>query len=280
MSEVKHENIFTEFYDDLIDNWKDNDYIIQKITNLNLNECNFLPWQKKFLEGYLLKKQGKYEDAFKCFQESNEIKENSYALNSLASCYYDGKGVKKNIDEAVRLFQILVKKGNTIAMFNLAVYYEDNKNIDEAIKYYKLAIEKGEVIVAMYNLALCYYAGRGIKKDYVEAIKCYKMAFEKECMKPNPHLDFYSIIECYSKLSFDERYKFYKSLSKNSPILTEIQNKLEYQIECLRFDNLKMQEKIDELERQMYLPPYVDARLPNGGPGFQNALLTRNNLDE
>jgi len=43
---------------------------------------------------------------------------------------------------------------------------------------------------------------------------------------------------------------------------------------------LKIQEKIDELERLVYLHHYVNTKLPDGGPGFQNALASRNDFDE
>jgi len=241
MTETKQEITFDELYNDLSNNYDNNDYVIQKLNSLNLNGCNFLPYQKKFLEGYLLQKQRKYEDAFKCFQESNEIEENGYALNKLAICYESGEGVKKNIDEAIRL--------------------------------YKLAIEKGN-INAMYNLAECYYFRKGVEKNINIIIKLLKEYYEKSNDR-----DFNILIKCYNALPFNQKYYFYNSLSKNSPVLEQLE-KSASEIDCLKFKLLKLQEKVDELEKLMYLPPYADPKLHNGGPGFQQALLSRNDFDE
>jgi len=344
--ETKQEITFDEFYNDLSNNWDNDDYVIQTLKNLN--ECVFIPYQKKFLEGLLLQKQGKYEEGFRCFQESNEIEENGYALNKLALCYEKGEGVEKNLVEsiklyklaiekenihainnlgfcydkgigvdknpveavrlyklavekgniiahynlgycyyfgegvdknpveAIKLYKLAVEKGNTIAMNNLgSCYYFGegvDKNIDEAIRLYKLASDKGSIL-AHYNLALCYYNGEGVDKNPVEAIKLYKLYFEK-----SDDRNFRNLIECYKQLTFNQKYDFYNSLSKNSPILEVIEK--ENEIDCLKFKLLKMQEKINELEKYIFLPPFADPRLPNGGPGFQNALASRNDFDE
>jgi len=238
--ETKQEITFDEFYNDLTNNWDNDNYIIEKITNLNLDNCNFLPWQKKFLEGDLLDKQGKYEDAFKCFQESNEIEENAYAMNNLSYYYQNRKGIEKNETEAIRL--------------------------------YKLAIEKGHMM-AINNLGCCYWSGEGVEKNFVEAIKLFKEYIEKSGDK-----DFSNLLNCYKQLTFNQKYEFYKSLPKNSLILKEIQNTKDYENDLSRFDVFKLQEKVDELERLVYLPPYADPRFPNGGLGFQQALSSRNDI--
>jgi len=234
--EIKQENTFDDFYNDLSNNWNDNIYIIQKITNLNLNECNFLPYQKKFLEGCLLQKQGKHKEGFRCYQESNEIEENGYAMNNLGYCYKSGIGVDKNAVEAVRFYKLAIKKGN---------------------------------IIAINNLGCCYKTGEGVEKNIIKALKLFKECIEKGCNRPG------NLLKCYKELTYNHKYKFYKSLPKNSSILKEIKDA--YQIECLQFDNLN---EIDELKRLVYLPPYANPRFPNGGLGFQQALSSRNDFNE
>jgi len=238
--ETKQEITFDEFYNDLTNNWEDKNYIIQKINDLDLKEYNFLPYQKKILEGVLLRKQGKGEEACVCFQESNEMEENCHSIADLAYCYQTGKYIKQNIVEAIRL--------------------------------YNLAIEKGSIL-AYYNLGCCYYLGEGVEKNFVEAIKLYKVYFEK-----SGNRDFNNLIKCYNKLSFNQKYEFYNSLSKNSPVLEQIEK--ENEIDCLKFKIIKMENEMEELKRLVFLPPYADTRFPNGGPGFQHALLSRNDFDE
>ena len=71
---------------------------------------------------------------------------------------------------------MVIEKGNSNAMNNLAVYYDEiEKNYKEAIKYYLMAIEKGDSD-AMFNLAVYYDK---IEKNYKEAIKYYLMLIEK-----------------------------------------------------------------------------------------------------
>jgi len=213
---------FDVFYNDITNNWNNDNYIIQKITNLNLNECNFSSWQKKLLQGVILQKQKKYKEGLRCFQESNEIEENIYASAKLGYFYHIGIGVKKNINTAISFYKIAVKKGNVMAINNLAVCYqkeESVKDINLAIHFYKLAIEKGNAI-AMKNLGICYESGIGVEKHINTAMRLYSMAFEKG----NEEAIYY-LLNCYQKLTNDEKYKFYKSLPENSNILEKIEEK-------------------------------------------------------
>jgi len=245
---ISIKNDFDEFYADLSNNWKDNNYVIEKIISLNLNECDFLPYQKKFLEGILLQKQGKYEDAFKCFLESNKLEENGYVMNNMANCYHHGEGVKKNFIEAVRLYKLAIEKGSVSAICNLGYCYENEIGVDknpvEAVRLYKLAVEKGN-ITAHYNLGYFYQRGVGVDKNIDIAIKLYKVYFEKSDDK-----DFTNLIKCYNDLSFNQKYEFYKSLSKNSPILEKIQN---IDNTILFFEIREIREEIKNLQNDIKL---------------------------
>ncbi|MBQ2885264.1 MAG: sel1 repeat family protein [Alphaproteobacteria bacterium] len=52
------------------------------------------------------------------------------------------------------------------------------KNYSEAVKWYRKAAERG-LSTAQYNLAQCYEFGLGIQEDYTEAIKWYRKAAEQ-----------------------------------------------------------------------------------------------------
>jgi len=289
MAEVKtNKNLqFKEFYNDLTNIWHSDLYVIEKITNLNLNECNFLEYERKIIKGFLFQKIEKFEDAFKCFQESNKIKENACAIFNLAVCYINGRGTDLNVKKGIEFYNLAIEKGNVLAIINLAHCYkiglgvdeninetirllniaieknspdainelavcfqnEKNiKNIVEAIRLYKLAIKRGS-ISAIHNLALCYRNGEGVEKNFVEAIKLCRLYFEKN---GGNITTLNNLIYCYEKMTFVERYEFYKSLPKNSPILERIKNENRYKMDCVKFDNLIKQETFKKIEEMVF----------------------------
>lgn len=73
---------------------------------------------------------------------------------------------------AAKLFKPLAEKGNSIAQFKLATMYYSGKgvpkNIREALRLYRLSAEQGHV-VAQSNLATMYYLGKGVSRDFVLA---------------------------------------------------------------------------------------------------------------
>jgi len=279
--ETKQEINFDEFYNDLMKNWDDDNYVIEKINSLNLDKCDFLPHQKKVLEGILLRKQ-KNDGVFACFQESNEIEENGYALQQLGECYYFGIGVEKNEKDTFKFFKMANEKGNFHALKGLIVCYRENlgveKNIAEQYRLYKIYAEKTGDLQTLHSFAYIYMNGMSsmtdfgfvsFEKDINEAIRLYKIIFEKEhnnkriLYYDNYDSVKYKLTNYYVSLSFEERYEFYKSLAKNSPVLKIIKNKQHLR----RFETLILQEKINEIykdtkkkfeELEKYLPPSYD----------------------
>ena len=80
--------------------------------------------------------------------------------------YYNGWGVTRNYNEAVKYYRLSAEQGHSGAMYMFGLVHEYGygtaKNIDEAMKWYKLAADKGHSN-AMYRLAMLYKA----KKDYM-----------------------------------------------------------------------------------------------------------------
>ena len=75
------------------------------------------------------------------------------------------------------------KAGNARAQMLVADCYLNGtngvkKNYKEAVKWYRLAAEQG-LAVAQYNLAFCYYNGYGVSQSYAEAVKWYRLAAEQ-----------------------------------------------------------------------------------------------------
>jgi TPR repeat protein len=76
----------------------------------------------------------------------------------------------------------LVKKaeaGEAGAQFDLGYCYDKGKGVTkdykEAVKWYAKAAEQGNVD-AQYNLGSCYFSGEGVTKDYQEAVKWFTKA--------------------------------------------------------------------------------------------------------
>lgn len=93
---------------------------------------------------------------------------NALAQEVLGTCYYTGRGVDTNYDEAYRLFSLAAGSGNTEAMTNLGVCMQNGHGTSvrqkEAFKLYDKAARRGNA-KAQYNLGLCYYYGTGVERN-------------------------------------------------------------------------------------------------------------------
>jgi TPR repeat protein len=72
----------------------------------------------QYSAGRILYDEGQYQDAFKWFTKS-AAQGYTYAQSNLAKCYEDGKGVKKDNPEALKLYGNAAEKGNAWAKENL-----------------------------------------------------------------------------------------------------------------------------------------------------------------
>ena len=158
---------------------------------------------QSFIEGLLLlEKNGdtknidsinKNTDINTLFKLANQgNKEGEYYLGY---CYYYGKGIKQDYNEAVKWSRLAAKQGYANAQSSLGFCYHCGKGViqdyNEAVKWYKLAAEQGYE-TAQCNLGECYYYGEGIKQDYYEAVKWYKLAADQGNETAQ-----YNLGECY-----------------------------------------------------------------------------------
>ena len=78
-------------------------------------------------------------------------------------------------------FQV-AKQGNAKAQYNLGGMYYNGKGVRkdyaQAVQWYRKAAEQG-FSKAQYNLGVMYEKGQGVRKDYVEAIRWYRKAAEQ-----------------------------------------------------------------------------------------------------
>ncbi|MCI5780053.1 MAG: sel1 repeat family protein [Lentisphaeria bacterium] len=92
----------------------------------------------------------------------------------LGRCYDYGRGVPKDMTEAVKWFRKAAEQGVAEAQFLLGASYAFGrgvpKDMTETVKWFRKAAEQGDA-KAQYNLGVCYANGDGVKQDYSEAVK-------------------------------------------------------------------------------------------------------------
>jgi TPR repeat protein len=78
----------------------------------------------------------------------------------------------------LRMWKIVADQGNVELQFNLGMMHEEvgtYSSLPEAARWYSRAAECSHDL-ALYRLGRLYEAGRGVKQDYLQAIKCYEIA--------------------------------------------------------------------------------------------------------
>lgn len=97
--------------------------------------------------------------------------------NNLAGLYWDGFGVKKDLDKAKSLYEeiILDKPSYGLAYSNLGGIYQDKKDYSTAIDYFEKAGQLGEAN-GFYKLGELYRKGKGVAVDYTKAVQYYEKA--------------------------------------------------------------------------------------------------------
>lgn len=81
---------------------------------------------------------------------------------------------QKDYAGALKQWQPLAQKGNTLAQFNLGLLYFDGlavpQDFAEAAQWFERAADQGYTR-AQHNLGEMYAIGQGVKKDYVQSYK-------------------------------------------------------------------------------------------------------------
>ena len=150
--------------------WESGDY-----SDGNLKAMEDLAWIYRFEMPDTKENKSK---AFKLYKKLAEV-DGRYGCE-LAEMYFNGKGVEKNLEEAVKWYKKAAALGDSMSMLYLAEFYikgegvpqDETEALDWLIKRYD-----GNKIDGMYELALIYY---GKKSEYLhdENFTDKKKAFE------------------------------------------------------------------------------------------------------
>lgn len=97
----------------------------------------------------------------------------------VASMYYNGLGVKSDLNTAVFWYKKAAVGGNIDAQFRMAELYNYGnileKNLEQSAEWYRSAASNGSVVAA-YQLGLMYRDGRGVGLSRTQAFKYFKQA--------------------------------------------------------------------------------------------------------
>jgi TPR repeat protein/CHAT domain-containing protein len=107
------------------------------------------------------------------------------AMNNLGYAYEYGKGVDKNMDEALEWYQMAADGGVALASRNIGTYYQSINDYKKAFKYFSIASEQGNTI-AMLDISTMYLAGndyinKDLEKSFSWALKAAQK-FDREAM--------------------------------------------------------------------------------------------------
>ncbi len=140
-----------------------------------------------------------YSDTSESNQSQNEYQGNSVSENDieewrnraeqgdaeaqykLGISYRDGKGVLRNLNNALSWWTKSAEQGYARAQYELGLYYhynDDDKDYEKSAEWYRKAAEQG-LDTAQYLLGLCYGIGEGVEQDYKKAFEWYKKSAEQ-----------------------------------------------------------------------------------------------------
>lgn len=107
---------------------------------------------------------------------------NPVAQNNLGIMYLDGKGVPRNISEAVRFLALSAAAGSSLGQNNLGGLYRDGKGVPrdyvKAAQWFSASAAQGNS-AGMYNLGLMYELGQGVTAEPFLAYMWYALAAEQ-----------------------------------------------------------------------------------------------------
>jgi hypothetical protein len=171
--------------------------------------------QKASDRAYLHYTDGEYDKSFQEFSQLAKF-DNGEDYYSLALHYYNGLGVEKNIDEAIKYFRKAAENGHKDAQAILCEIYKSDKDYNNLYRYCRMYgtntvcqwVRNANDDDARYDLYLCYKNGWGTVKNAILAEvwlsfavedECYDAA-EEYCKTHNLNFDDYDTDEAYEQL--------------------------------------------------------------------------------
>jgi TPR repeat protein len=124
------------------------------------------------------------------------------AENNLGAMFYEGRGVRRSLDEALRWYRVSAERDHAPAQYNLGMmigraadqgnmwgqYYVGlqlkrgegtRRNLADAVPWFEKSAAQGHVL-AFYELAVTYELGLGVPADDTKALAYYRDAGERD----------------------------------------------------------------------------------------------------
>ena len=121
----------------------------------------------------------RFEEAVKLLQEPASLG-NPEAQFLLGTCYYNGEGIKRDVDEAAKWFRKAAEQGDMDAQYKLGLSYLSGSGVafreDEALYWLQRSAKQGHP-KAQIALGDLYYK-KGSNQDFSKAFECYQKAGE------------------------------------------------------------------------------------------------------
>ena len=125
--------------------------------------------EKLFLDAERSEENGDLKHAFQCLLQGAQSGNSSCQLN-LGNFYADGKGVRRNLEEAARWYIKAYKNGSSTGALNLAIDRRNGGRIRSAVIWFKKAIEMNDGD-ACIELAKIYKARKGMTAPAADLLK-------------------------------------------------------------------------------------------------------------
>ena len=126
-----------------------------------------------------------YVEAMRLYRMAAE-KGDAYAMYNLGWMYISGDGVSKDRTEATKWYRKAADKGNEYAKNQLKVLGEPDFITSSVTRLQEVSHSSSTSLMSVSVQSSeyrekgdAYYYGRGVSKDYVEAMRLYRMAAEK-----------------------------------------------------------------------------------------------------
>ena len=133
-----------------------------------------------FQKGLAAAQAGDYATAFKEWTPLAEAG-GAESQNMLGTMHFEGLGVIKDHEEAIKWFKLAAEQGIVEAQIQLGNMYYSGigvlQNYAEAIKWYRQSAQKGSA-VGQHLVSRMYYEGKGVAQDYDEAMNWYLLSVD------------------------------------------------------------------------------------------------------
>ena len=114
------------------------------------------------------------------------------AQNMLGRCYQEGRGVKRNLSQAVKWYREAVEQNHAEAQYNLGRCYQEGWGVEHNEQMAFTLIHKAanqNLAIAQFTTGYCFEYGRGVQQNKIIARQWYRKAanngdkYAKEALK-------------------------------------------------------------------------------------------------